>query len=300
MNENGLISQDASATSLAAQSPSAVVPKNDFLQLGNREVITDFYVPADISNQPASLAYKVFVRLNAKKIRFEKIAFKHCIFDGCYLNNCVFDSCDFTGCRFIGSNFHQSSFAGCNFEYATFERCQIDDDILTEEAPRPENLRMRFARSLRMNYQQIGDAKAVNKAISLELEATSVYLYKSWRSQETYYLKKYSGFKAALQFLRWLEFWILDFVWGNGESVLKLMRTLICVVIAIAIYDTSTVGNTLNIADYWGSLRRAPSIFLGVLSPQAYPSETLSLIAAGRFVGVALLTALLVKRFGRR
>jgi uncharacterized protein YjbI with pentapeptide repeats len=143
----------------------------------SREVVTDFYVPKNVSNQPKNFAYKVFIRLNAKEKTFKNVTFMHCIFDNCYLYKCVFDTCDFTGCRFLGSNFHQTAFRGCKFDFATFERSQLDDDILMSEAPKEENLRMRFARSLRMNYQQIGDAKAVNKAISLELEATSIYLY---------------------------------------------------------------------------------------------------------------------------
>ncbi len=193
---------------------------NKHLKKGNREVITDYYVPEDISDEPDEFKFKVFIRLNAKKIRFTKISFLHCIFDSCYLNNCVFDSCDFTGCRFIGSNFHQTSFRGCDFKFSTFERSQFDDDILISEAPKEENFRMHFARSLRMNYQQIGDAKATNKAIMIELGATSIYLYKSWRSGETYYKEKYPGFiKSIIQFVKWLEFWVLNFVWGNGESI---------------------------------------------------------------------------------
>lgn len=301
MNET--ISANAIGEPAALVSTPTSIPKiveDGTLKHGNREVVTDFYVPNDVSSARSEFEFKVFIRLNARKIRFEKVSFKHCIFEGCYLNNCIFDSCDFTGCRFLGSNLHQSSFSGCEFEYATFERSQIDDDILENEAPRPENLRMRFARSLRMNYQQIGDAKAVNKAISLELEATSIYLYKSWSSHETYYKKKYPGFKAIAQFAKWLEFWILDFVWGNGESILKLLRTLAISVIAIAIYDATVLGNAENLGDYWIGLQRAPGVFVGVSAPQGYSIAVLSVISATRFVGIALLTALLVKRFGRR
>ena len=167
---------------------------NGQLEKGNREVITDFYVPQDIMGERDRYKYKVFIRLNAKDITFKNISFLHCIFESCYLNNSVFDSCDFTGCKFLGSNFHQTAFRGCDFRFATFERSQIDDDILISEAPREENLRMHFARSLRMNYQQVGDAKAVNKAITVELGATSIYLFKSWKSGETYYKEKYPGF----------------------------------------------------------------------------------------------------------
>src|SRR6266513_5738393 len=259
---------------------------DEILKKGNRAVVTDFYVAGNVTSEPTKFAFKVFVRLNAKKVTFKEVSFQHCIFDGCYFNTCVFDSCNFTGCRFLGSNFHQSAFAGCSFEYATFERCEIDDDILLSEAPREENLRMRFARSLRMNYQQIGDAKAVNKAISLELEATSIYLFKSWRSRESYYKNKYPGLKAIGQFIKWAEFWILDFVWGNGESILKLLRTMFLGVLVIAIYDTSAHGNVLNFGDYWYSLQNAPAVFLGVSHPSTYPEAILSVIAATRFVAI--------------
>lgn len=266
---------------------------------GNRKVVADFYFASNVTNEPDKYAFNVYVRLNAKKLKFEKVSFQHCIFDTCYLNNCVFDSCDFTGCRFIGCNLHNTVFAGCKFDYATFERTQIDDAILESEAPPQENLAMRFARSLRMNYTQIGDARAVNKAISIELRATATYLYKSWKSRETYYQTKYSGLKAVPQFLKWVEFWILDFVWGNGESILKLARTIGAVFVAIALYDALAYGDSSRIDTYTSSLLRAPGIFFGVTSTP-YASWVLALIAASRFISVALLTALLVKRFGRR
>jgi hypothetical protein len=160
---------------------------------------------------------------------------------------------------------------------------------------------MRFARSLRMNYQQIGDAKAVNKAISLELETTSVYLYKSWRSGETYYKDKYPGFLSGVtQFARWLEFWILDFVWGNGESILKLLRTILFTVFVIAACDSNINSKLLNIGFYWSSLHTAIAVFLGVPNHSNFTDVGISVITGMRFISIALLTALLVKRFSRR
>lgn len=302
MNETTSATEVASdIASAGAKTSTSEEVSDEPLKKGNREVVTDFYFAKDVSSEPVKFAFKVFIRLNAKKIKFKNVSFLHCIFDSCYLNNCVFDSCNFTGCKFLGSNFHQSAFAGCKFEFATFERSQLEDDILVSEAPMAENLRMRFARSLRMNYQQIGDAKAVNKAISLELEATSIYLYKSWRSGETYYKEKYPGLiNSIVQFMKWSEFWILDFIWGNGESILKLMRSILLSVIMIAAYDTNAQGNPLTIGFYWSSFQNAPAVFLGVLSPHNYSVAALSLIAGTKFVSIALLTALLVKRFSRR
>lgn len=272
-----------------------------WLVKGNREVVTDYYVPKDIEGEKKNLRFKVFVRLNAKNVRFKNVSFMHCVFDGCYINNCVFDNCDFTGCRFIASNFHQTAFVGCDFRYATFERTHIDSELLDSEAPKEENLRMHFSRSLRMNYQQLGDAKSVNKAINIELGATSEYLYKSVISKETYYKVKYGGvLKSSIQLLRWLEFWLLHAVWGNGESILKLMRSFALVIIAIAIYDTFNSGNPMDLGQYWNNLMRAPAIFLGVLSPDGFSRGAISMITAIKFVSFALLTTLLVKRFSRR
>jgi len=276
-------------------------PEHESLKKGNRSAISDFYVAEDVADENEKFAFKVFIRVNARGIKFRNVSFQHCIFDECYFNSCVFDSCDFTGCRFLGSNFHQSSFAGCRFRYATFERTEIDDDVLTSEAPTEENLRMRFARSLRMNYQQIGDAKAANKAISLELKATSIYLRNSWgMRRSTYYKKKYPGWRSVEQFFRWLTYWILNVVWGNGESILKLMRTMVVFVLLITLYDTTTFENALSMGDYWRSFQNALAAFLGIFYPDDYPVVVKSAIAGIRFVAIALLAALFLRRLGHR
>lgn len=287
-----------SAKDVAASTPQKKI--REALLPGNREVITDLYVSKKIENEPKDYAFKVYVRLNAKKQTLQNVSFQHCVFDACYLYGCIFDSCDFTGCRFIGCNLHQSAFSGCQFEYAIFERCQIDDDILEREAPRAENLKMRFARSLRMNFQQIGDAKAVNRAISQELDATSCYLKKSWSSSETYYRGKYPGWKKVPQFFKWLEFRALDAIWGNGENMLKLLRTILVVHLLIAVYETFQFGNAWDLRDYLVNLAISPGVFFGIATPHPHPIWFSSIIAATRLVGFAFLTAILVKRFGRR
>ncbi|TBO34448.1 hypothetical protein EYS42_03285 [Aquabacterium lacunae] len=270
------------------------------LSLGNRQTITDYYVPKNVQDEPLAFKYKNFTRLNGRKITFKNVSFEHSVFDGCYLRSCVFDSCNFTGCRFIGSNFHQSSFPGSRFDYATFERCQIDSDILTVWAPPEENLKMRFARSLRMNFQQIGDAKAVNEAITQELHATSRHLLQSWRSEDDFYRKKYPGLMRVRQFLVWVEFWALHCIWGNGESIPRLLRTILIAILIIAIYDANAINGSATIQDYWESLKVAPAIFLGTLPRPSHTTAAASMIVATRLIALSLLTALLVKRFGRR
>jgi uncharacterized protein YjbI with pentapeptide repeats len=270
------------------------------LEKGNTKPFADLYFKQSVENESKDYALKIYTRVNARKQTFKNVSFKQSFFDACYFNNCTFNTCDFTGCRFIGCNFHQSSFSGCNFEYAIFERSQFSDDILESEAPREENLKMRFARSLRMNFQQIGDARAVNKAISLELNATSSYLRKSWSSSEAYYREKYANWKRVPQFFKWCEFAALDFIWGNGENTLKLIRTILLINLLIAGFDTYYFGNWWDLKDFFTSLSASPGIFFGIASVHAYPTWVLASIAAARLISFAFLTAILVKRFGRR
>lgn len=132
---------------------------------------------------------KLFERLVALKVEFKNVDFCYSIFDAAYIRNCSFEDCNFTGCRFVNCNLAGSSFNGCKFDYATFDKTHIDNDILEVGCPGHENLKLKFARSLRLNYQQIGDAKSANKAINIELQATEDHLHKAWKSKESYYRK---------------------------------------------------------------------------------------------------------------
>jgi len=273
------------------------------LKQGNREVLTDKYINTFINNDITQFKNKIYIRLNAKKIKFTNVSFEHCVFDGCYLNNCVFDNCNFTGSKFIGCNLHQSTFQGCGFRYVSFERTQIDDDAVFNEAPTEDNLKMRFARTLRMNFQQVGDAKAVNKAIVLELEATASYLYKSWSSTEEYYKKKYSGLGRIYQFSKWIEFKVFDGIWGNGESIIKLARTIFFVLVGVSIYDMHLTADNISFNGLPLAIQHAIALFFGANNETIannYPSLFLSLIIAIRLISLALLTSILVKRLGRR
>jgi len=154
----------------------------------------------DVADQDFKM--NLFIRLNAKGKKFTKVNFKYSIFDTCYFRDCKFDSCDFTGCRFVATNLHGAKFSGCTFNYSTFERTEIDNYILDTECPGSENLKMRFARTLRMNYQQLGDAESANKAIRVELQATEIHLHKIWNSNESYYRNKYVGWKRIEGFIQ--------------------------------------------------------------------------------------------------
>ncbi len=284
-------------TDQKANSIVQVAPFPGLLTPRHRVVTTDVQWAADSKDQP--FLDHVFVRSTAKKRSFVNVDFRYCTFDACYFRDCKFDSCDFTGCRFLGSNFHGSTFVGCKFDYASFERTQIDSAILDHCCPAHENLKLRFARTLRVNFQALGDAASVNKAILVELDATSIHLHKAWRSNESYYRRKYAGVHRLNSFVDWLRFKTLDVLWGNGERPAKLARSVVAFLLLIAVIDVISHRDPALVASYWGALLDSPQAFLGT-GPSLFGGLATAAIAFVRLVTFGLFVSILVRRFARR
>jgi hypothetical protein len=271
---------------------------NEYFRSSGREVLTDLAVTQDLEGE--SLRNRQFVRLVATKRRFNNCDFSYSQFDSAYLRNCTFDSCKFVGCKFTQSNLRGSRFEGCVFDYAEFSHTQVEPEILDTGCPGQENLQQKFARTLRVNFHQIGDALAANKAIKVELEAARIHLYKAWRSRESYYRKKHPGIKRLGVFVEWLEFVLLDAFWGNGESPLKLLRSLAVFVLAIALGDALFLRDPMLLRSYWAALGNAPQVLLGIDQAVGFSGSVLALIAGLRYIMLACLVSILVKRFSRR
>jgi hypothetical protein len=268
------------------------------LQDTGRVRIEDKEIVSDLSD--VAVSNHLLVRVVARRRRFIRTDFKYSIFDTGYFRDCSFDSCDFTGCRFTGTSFAGSKFSGCKFDYAVFERTLIDSSLLDTECPALENLKMRFARTLRLNYQQIGDAKSANRAIEIELQATRAHLQKACRSPESYYRHKYKGPTRVRMYLEWSIFVLLDWIWGNGESILKLSRAILLVLGAIALIEVLFFKNPYSVLDYVGSLGAAPQVFFGVLAPKYYASWYLTMIVFVRLIAFAFFMSITIKRLNRR
>lgn len=264
----------------------------------NKTLYTDKKFDADVKEE--SYTNHLFVRLVATKRTFTNVDFKYSFFDTAYLRNCHFDTCDFIGCRFVNTSFHGSSFSGCKFDYAYFEKTVIDNDILDTGCPGSENLKMRFARGLRINYQQLGDATSANKAMGVELQASETHLYKAWQSNESYYRKKYAGWKRFWAFVEWGEFKTLDLIWGNGESAFKLIRAAFFILAVISLYDVLMFRDPQVLSNYMQAFFDAPQILLGTISPQHYSSASLTVILFVRLVLFGFFMSILIKRFNRR
>jgi len=151
-----------------------------------------------------------------------------------------------------------------------------------------------------MNYQGIGDYESVNKAIKIELKATRDHLFESWNSKKTYYRKKYKGFGRVKMFIRWVFFKLQDYIWGNGESPIKLIRTGIALWLLISLFDTLFYRCPNSVSDYWHSFLLSPPIFMGLNKPSNYPDLYLTTITIIRYIGFALFTSIIIKRYNRR
>lgn len=268
------------------------------LQPSSRTTQADMKFDSDVEG--AAYETVLFLRLVAKGRKFTKVSFKYSIFDACYLRDCIFDSCDLIGCRFVGSNLHGTKFEGCKFDYCTFERTNIDSSVLDDGCPSTENLALKFARTLRMNYQQLGDAQAANKAIAVELKATATHLHKAAWSKEAYYRKKYKDTERIYAVKEWVFFRVLDFVWGNGESAWKLLRTAMFALLAISLVDATRYRDWTLVLSYVEAVLDAPAVFFGVHSPPNWPKWYLALIAATRLVLFGFFMSIVIKRFNRR
>lgn len=268
------------------------------LSSSNREHHVDILFDSDLNER--EFQNRLVVRGVAKKRKFTKVDFKYTIFDTCYFRLCAFEDCDFSGCRFSGSNFHGSTFLNCKFDYAVFEKTQISSEILDTNCPGWENLKLKFARTLRTNFQSLGDSEAVNKAIALELEATEAHLLKAWKSPESYYRSKYRGWNKLKVFLQWFSFKTLDLIWGNGESAFKLLRAVVVLILAMSLIHVLLYGAPGKVAEYWSTVWQMPQVLLGVSIPPEYPAWYLAMIFIARLIAFGFFMAIVIKRFNRR
>ena len=264
------------------------------LRDNRREKIEDKEFSAALRDE--DLSRKELTRVLAVDQTFTGVSFKQCAFTSCYFRNCKFIRCDFTGANIKESNFKGSQFEECSFRYMTWERTLLDERFLDTCLPSEENLARDLARSLRVNFGQIGNYEAVNKAVSIEVKLTGQHLYNAAYSRQSYYRAKYKGLARVTHVLQHLRWRSLDLLWGNGESIFRVIRSAGLLVVLVALlYMRDAAGVSFPdafieaLCHFWGVQYRSPL-------PPAYVVSLTVL----RFVIFGLFMAILVKRLSRR
>lgn len=260
----------------------------------SKPIIEDKEFSSDVRDQ--DLARQVLRRVYAVEKTFIGVSFKQSEISECYFRNCRFIRCDFTGASIRRSNFRGSQYEECKFQYSTWEHTQLDEEFLENCLPSEENLARDLVRSLRVNFGQIGNYAAVNKAASIEVMLTGQHLFHAAYSKQSYYRSKYKGWIRVLHAARHARWKALDLLWGNGESIVRIFLTGVSIVILWAIF--LAWGNPQF--SWPQSLFVVAHAFWGVTSSPYLPSHQLTLLTIVRFVLFGLFMAVLVKRLARR
>lgn len=244
-----------------------------------------------------SFARHELSRVYAVGLTFENVDFKQSIISECYFRKCTFTNCDFTGALIRSTNMQGSEFSGCKFLYAAFTQTEIGIDPLSRNLPSEENLKQRLAQSLRMNYASLGHYEGVNFAIRVELAATMEHLKKAAFSRESYYRNKdeYRGLGRLRYIAKFLTFWLLDKLWGNGEQPARMFISVPAILLFIAFLIS------------FGSRQNLGAIILATVEtfvidgdPAAFAVGWVITITLLRYVVLGLFVSSLVKRLSRR
>lgn len=179
-----------------------------------------------------------YVRVFAVNIIFTEVSFKQSIFEQCYFRNCTFVRCDFIGAEFQSCNLRGAKFDGCTFNYSTWNSTILEQRFLSECLPSEENLARDLVQELRVNFSEIGNYPAVNAASSIEVKLSGTHLYKAAFSKESYYRSKYKGFDRAWMALKYIGWKFLDLLWGNGESISKVLISASIFLLMLSIFNS--------------------------------------------------------------
>ena len=234
-------------------------------------------------------------RIYAVKIIFNDTSFKQSVMSNCYFRNCTFIRCDFSGAHFKECNLKGASFSECKFEYSPWEKSQLDEHFLEDCLPPQENLARDLVRSLRVNFAQIGNYAAVNRAAAIEVQLTGQHLYNAAYSKQSYYRKKEknTGFARISHMAQHLQWRVLEFLWGNGESILRVIINGLLVILVFALILAAgeqcykfTDALWLSFLGFWGETKDLPTGIRVALT-------------ISRFILAGLFMTILVKRLSR-
>lgn len=240
-----------------------------------------------------SFLQHAFVRAYAVDVTFDNVSFKQCNMTSCYFRKCTFVDCDFTGAIIKDSNFAKSQFNNCDFRYSSWEKTIVDPAILDTGLPSEFNLARDFVRSLRVNFTQIGNQDAVNKAAAIEVGLTGKHLWHAATSKESYYRSKYRGWDRLHVFVQFFWWQLLDLLWGNGESPWKVLFWAIATPTIFACFNYP--GTT-----FMNNLHSSLCAFLGLPLPSQLSILFAAPLTVARYILFGLFVSLLVRKFSRR
>ncbi len=265
-------------------------------QKHKKELLEDYEINQS-KVEKVSFERKRLRRIYAVGITFRNVSFSQSEVEYCYFRRCKFDSCTFTGARISNTNFQSSTFNNCRFDYTTFEKTQISLDVLRKNLPAEENLKRLLARSLRVNYQGLGDYEGVNFAIDIEISASIEHYRKAFLSHEPYYRNKYVGLSRLGMGWKYFYERVMYLIWGCGEKPWRLLWLSIFAILMSSNIEAFFLNSYLPLIEL---TEAALSIFITGKSELQLNTITEFILILLRYVVMGMFIASLVRRQSRR
>lgn len=265
----------------------------------------------DMKISGVNISASSFIRLGMKEAIIKDCSFTQSNFEDSYFRKAVFKNVRFTGSSFRFCNFDKASFQACDFRYCNFHHCKLPKDEVRACLPPEPNLRRDLARNLRANYEMIGDKKAADTFLDIEIQADEAELKAISLSNTEYYKKHYDRLDQVKAGLKFIVSKLSGMIWGYGHRVgrLFLSYSIITSLLSLMIYfgkinfavQNEGVQRTLNV---WESLYMGFGQTVGLSGLPFLPITLYGkiIMLSGSFIGtlfLALLAATLFRRIAR-
>ena len=248
--------------------------------------------------------------VEGKGVVYRDCDFSYSIVVRGYFHKARFERCKFRGTRFVTTIFRSAAFEGCEFSYADFDRCVVPVPQVLANLPAYPNVRWELLHNLRANARSLGDTQHESDLIWREIDTEMEHWRSVYQGQAGYY-HKYSRAERLLARLRRWRLLSERYVWGHGESLLRLAVATLGALIVLALLNA--VGRVADIRSVsigsFASLWAESFVFLSALYvdlPSVTSQEvagslvTSTLAVALRYVSIGLAVPVLYKYIAKR
>lgn len=251
-----------------------------------------------------------FSNIGFKRTKVLQCDFSFCVFINCYFKWADLQQVKFQSCEFINCNFEHASFVGCDFQYAEFSGCYIPYAAIKSNLPHErENINRSLCRTLSIQCLQLGAVDDYKQFLFEERNAGEIHaIRKLFHSSSTSYYNKYSFLDGIEGLLYYLRSKLSKFLWGYGERMGVLLRNIILVILAYAVYYlpsiTAIVKDPISDIDFLSAVYLSTCTFFSSQVDLFQLDSTLQLVILSEHIFGAVLVsffcAALFRQINRR
>lgn len=248
--------------------------------------------------------------VQGKGVTYQDCDFSYSIVVRSYFHGAKFSRCKFIGTRFVSTVLRSATFEGCDFSYADFDRSVVPIPQVLANLPAYPNVRWELLHNLRANARSLGDTQHESDLIWREID-TEMEHWRSVCQVQAGYYQKYSRAERVLARLRRWRLLAERYVWGHGESLLRLGVATLVALVALALLNA--VGRVADLGSEsigsFASLWADSFVFLSALyvdlpsvnSKEVAESQVTSALAVAlRYVSIGLAVPVLYKYISKR